>query len=219
MLEGYTIGLPEAGFDADGLTDPSQHVPLLNCVANQVLGYYGNCMVMPFSIPASLAVPRRWTTWRCWPPWAAASRSSRGPCWSIRPPTRWPLRDPRRRPPSRSGWLRARSTAARRFRRRAGWRCAPRVPRWSRTPRPRAAMPRSRRRCRPPAGSIRLRWPLRARPAHGARRRGGRQSSARRGASRSGQRRAGGLPPESTRPQRTPVFSQAGSNQRSASPS
>jgi len=56
MLEGYTIGLPEEGLDADGLTDPSQHVPLLNCVANQVLGYYGNCMVMPFSIPASLAV-------------------------------------------------------------------------------------------------------------------------------------------------------------------
>ena len=55
MLEGYTIGLPEEGLDADGFTDPSQHVPLLNCVANQVLGYYGNCMIMPFSIPASLA--------------------------------------------------------------------------------------------------------------------------------------------------------------------
>lgn len=56
MLEGLTIGLPEEGLDADGLTDPSQHVPLLNCVANQVLGYYGNCMIMPFSIPAALAV-------------------------------------------------------------------------------------------------------------------------------------------------------------------
>jgi len=56
MLEGLTIGLPETGLDADGLNDPSQHVPLLNCVANQVLGYYGNCMVMPFSIPAALAV-------------------------------------------------------------------------------------------------------------------------------------------------------------------
>jgi hypothetical protein len=55
MLEGYTIGLPEEGLDADGLTDPSQHVPLLNCVANQVLGFYGNSMIMPFSIPASLA--------------------------------------------------------------------------------------------------------------------------------------------------------------------
>jgi hypothetical protein len=56
MLEGYTIGLPEEGLDADGFTDASQHVPLLNCVANQVVGYYGNCMVMPFSIPPSLAV-------------------------------------------------------------------------------------------------------------------------------------------------------------------
>ncbi len=56
MLEGFTIGLPDAGLDADGLTDPSQHVPLLNCVANQVLGYYGNCMILPFSIPATLAV-------------------------------------------------------------------------------------------------------------------------------------------------------------------
>jgi hypothetical protein len=56
MLEGYTIGLPEGGLDAAGLTDASQHVPLLNCIANQVMGYYGNCMVMPFSIPASLAV-------------------------------------------------------------------------------------------------------------------------------------------------------------------
>lgn len=56
MLEGLTIGLPENGLDADGLSDPSQHVPLLNCVANQVLGYYGNCMIMPFSIPAALAV-------------------------------------------------------------------------------------------------------------------------------------------------------------------
>ncbi len=56
MLEGLTIGLPEDGLDADGFTDPSQHVPLLNCVANQVLGFYGNCMIMPFSIPAALAV-------------------------------------------------------------------------------------------------------------------------------------------------------------------
>lgn len=56
MLEGYTIGLPEEGLDPDSFNDPSQHVPLLNCVANQVLGFYGNCMVMPFSIPPSLAV-------------------------------------------------------------------------------------------------------------------------------------------------------------------
>jgi len=56
ILEGYTIGLPEGGLGPDGLTDASQHVPLLNCVANQVLGYYGNCLILPFSIPAALAV-------------------------------------------------------------------------------------------------------------------------------------------------------------------
>ncbi|MFK5646839.1 hypothetical protein ACI3ET_09965 [Ornithinimicrobium sp. LYQ121] len=56
MLEGYTIGLPDTGLDVEGLADASQHVPLLNCVANQVLGYYGNSMIMPFSIPAALAV-------------------------------------------------------------------------------------------------------------------------------------------------------------------
>lgn len=56
MLEGYTIGLPEGGLTPDELNDPSQHVPLLNCVANQVLGFFGNSMVMPFSIPPALAV-------------------------------------------------------------------------------------------------------------------------------------------------------------------
>lgn len=56
MLEGYTIGLPDSGLSAEGLADASQHVPLLNCVANQVLGYYGNSMILPFSIPATLAV-------------------------------------------------------------------------------------------------------------------------------------------------------------------
>jgi hypothetical protein len=50
MLEGFTIGVPSGG-----LTDPTQQVPLLNCVANQVLGYYGNAMIMPFNIPAEVA--------------------------------------------------------------------------------------------------------------------------------------------------------------------
>ena len=50
MLEGYTIGVPSGG-----ITDPSQMVPLLNCVQNQVLGFYGNSMIMPFIIPASVA--------------------------------------------------------------------------------------------------------------------------------------------------------------------
>jgi hypothetical protein len=50
MLEGFTIGVP-----AGGVVDPSQNVPLLNCVANQVLGFYGNSMIMPFNIPAEVA--------------------------------------------------------------------------------------------------------------------------------------------------------------------
>lgn len=50
MLEGFTIGVP-----AGGIEDPTQHVPLLNCVANQVLGFYGNSMIMPFNIPAEVA--------------------------------------------------------------------------------------------------------------------------------------------------------------------
>lgn len=50
MLEGYTIGVP-----ADGLSDETQHIPLLNCVANQVIGFYANSMVLPFNIPAELS--------------------------------------------------------------------------------------------------------------------------------------------------------------------
>jgi hypothetical protein len=49
MLEGFTIGVP-----ADGVPDETQHVPLLNCVANQVMGFYGNAMIMPFNIPAEV---------------------------------------------------------------------------------------------------------------------------------------------------------------------
>lgn len=50
MLEGYTIGVPPGG-----ITDASQMIPLLNCVENRVLGYYGNSMIMPFNIPQELA--------------------------------------------------------------------------------------------------------------------------------------------------------------------
>lgn len=50
MLEGYTIGVP-----AGGLSDETQHIPLLNCIGNQVLGFYGNSMIMPFMIPGELA--------------------------------------------------------------------------------------------------------------------------------------------------------------------
>ena len=50
MLEQYTIGVPQGG-----LPDASQEVPLLNCVANQVLGYFGNTALMPFFIPPTVA--------------------------------------------------------------------------------------------------------------------------------------------------------------------
>ncbi|AIT82889.1 hypothetical protein [Novosphingobium pentaromativorans] len=50
LLEGYTIGVP-----VGGIQDPSQMVPLLNCVENRVLGFFGNSMIMPFFIPQVLA--------------------------------------------------------------------------------------------------------------------------------------------------------------------
>lgn len=57
LLERYTIGVP-----AGGVTDASQEVPLLDCVANQVLGFFGNAMVMPFHIPPALAEATKITT-------------------------------------------------------------------------------------------------------------------------------------------------------------
>ncbi|MGH3496283.1 MAG: hypothetical protein ACRDP1_02300 [Nocardioidaceae bacterium] len=50
LLEAYTIGVPPGG-----LADATQMVPLLNCVENRVLGYFGNSMIMPFIIPQALA--------------------------------------------------------------------------------------------------------------------------------------------------------------------
>jgi hypothetical protein len=57
MLEHYTIGVPQGG-----LPDASQEVPLLDCVANEVLGYFGNSAVMPFFIPAQVARDLQVTT-------------------------------------------------------------------------------------------------------------------------------------------------------------
>jgi hypothetical protein len=50
LLERFTIGVP-----AGGVPGPDQEVPLLNCVANRVLGFFGNAAIMPFSIPAPVA--------------------------------------------------------------------------------------------------------------------------------------------------------------------
>jgi hypothetical protein len=57
MLERYTIGVPNGGFQ-----DPTQEVPLLNCVANEVLGYFGNSAVMPFFVPEEVARDLKITT-------------------------------------------------------------------------------------------------------------------------------------------------------------
>ena len=50
LLDGYTIGVP-----SDGISDASQLVPLLNCVQNRLLGFFGNSMIMPFLIPQAVA--------------------------------------------------------------------------------------------------------------------------------------------------------------------
>jgi hypothetical protein len=50
LLEAYTIGVPPGG-----VPDATQMVPLLNCVENRVLGYFGNSMILPFIIPEALA--------------------------------------------------------------------------------------------------------------------------------------------------------------------
>ncbi len=50
LLEPYLVSFP-------GL---SSTVPLLDCLGNEVLGFHGNCMMMPFSIPQVLGDQQRW---------------------------------------------------------------------------------------------------------------------------------------------------------------
>ncbi|HEV2419867.1 MAG TPA: hypothetical protein VGX94_18880 [Terriglobia bacterium] len=50
LLEPYFVSFP-------GL---SSTVPLLDCVGNVVLGFHGNCMMMPFSIPQALGESQGW---------------------------------------------------------------------------------------------------------------------------------------------------------------
>ncbi len=57
LLERFTIGVPEGG-----VTDAADEVPLLNCVANEVLGYFGNCAIMPFFIPIQAEQATRFST-------------------------------------------------------------------------------------------------------------------------------------------------------------
>lgn len=50
ILERFTIAVPRSGG-----TDIGANVPLMDCVTNQILGFYGNCMIMPFAYPAEMA--------------------------------------------------------------------------------------------------------------------------------------------------------------------
>ena len=58
LLDRFTIGVPDGG-----IPDASQEIPLLNCAVNEVLGFFGNSMILPFNIPPqvaeSLRVPSR----------------------------------------------------------------------------------------------------------------------------------------------------------------
>lgn len=51
MLERYTVTAPT--IDKNGRI--VEGVPLLSCISNKVLGFYGNSIVMPFQIPYELA--------------------------------------------------------------------------------------------------------------------------------------------------------------------
>jgi hypothetical protein len=57
MLEPFTIGVPKGG-----ASDATDETPLLNCVANRIIGFFGNAMVMPFHIPPSVAASMAVTT-------------------------------------------------------------------------------------------------------------------------------------------------------------
>ena len=46
LFEGYTIGVPQGG-----ISNWTQMIPLLNCIENRVLGFFGNSMIVPFMIP------------------------------------------------------------------------------------------------------------------------------------------------------------------------
>jgi hypothetical protein len=49
LLDEFTIGVP-----TNGIADASQMIPLLDCVQNKVLGFFGSSMILPFSIPQSV---------------------------------------------------------------------------------------------------------------------------------------------------------------------
>ena len=50
LFERYTVALPGAMS-----TDVGGDIPLADCIENKIEGFYGNCMVVPFSLPSELA--------------------------------------------------------------------------------------------------------------------------------------------------------------------
>lgn len=56
MLEQYTIEMDFQGLEGDGSTGGYNDISLLNCInVKKLLGFYGNCMLFPFSYPQELA--------------------------------------------------------------------------------------------------------------------------------------------------------------------
>lgn len=59
MLEPYTVGMDYdlyGEFDTEKTEEDIDKIPLLNCVnAKRVIGFYGNCMLLPFTYPQKLA--------------------------------------------------------------------------------------------------------------------------------------------------------------------
>lgn len=71
LLEPYLLSFTAAGAIGSSSSSASSSsssgaatidVPLLDCVANEVVGFYGNCMMMPFSVPPEVAVPLQTST-------------------------------------------------------------------------------------------------------------------------------------------------------------
>jgi hypothetical protein len=51
---------PATGLVSGGASPPAAGVALLDCIGNEVLGFYGNCMMVPFSIPQALGDLQGW---------------------------------------------------------------------------------------------------------------------------------------------------------------
>ena len=57
LLQPYLLSLPALSSTVGPLTTK---VPLLDCIGNEVLGFHGNCMIMPFSIPQTVGGTDNW---------------------------------------------------------------------------------------------------------------------------------------------------------------